>query len=106
MNKETPKERASRLEFHMRMGFTIINDNDSKVTKDDFKKALKDLYYWQTCDSTGFFSILFVLIAKADAKNIKKLNLAFPAHTLAYTIWYYSENPDILFEKWGVENAD
>lgn len=96
------KDRAKSIEFHLRMGFKLSGPEDAIVSRYSFKKALQKLYYWQKSDTNCFSDLLFVLIAKADMENMKKLNKAFPEYILAYTVWYYSDDPEKLFENWEI----
>lgn len=99
-----PKERAKSIEFHLRMGFKLSGPEDKIVSRFTFKSALKKLYHWQHSSTECFSDLLFVLIGKADVNNLQRLNIAFPEYVLAYSVWYYSDDPDKLFENWEIDH--
>jgi len=79
----------------------LMTSQKIEVEKKDFAKAVKELYNWQKNPSAdNFYSILYLLICKADIQNSIRILIGFPEAMIAYTLWCQSESSEKFFEEW------
>ena len=64
--------------------------------------AAVHLYTWQHYGGDNFHSILFRLIAKADALSVNALRKGFPYEVSVYYEWFNSETPETFYKKYGL----
>lgn len=64
----------------------------------NLEQAIFDLWLWQTNPNADHFTVqLYRLIAKADPYRKAQIALGFPTESLAFELWYTSEDPDMFF---------
>jgi len=76
------------------------------MNREEFERALRLLYVWQYKDGTSFTCNLYSLFMKADENNRSKLANAFPCEYMAWQTWYHSEDPEKMFERYGIGNFE
>ena len=85
----------------------IVNYKEFQEALDkEVKDAIKDLWHWQhNNQSYSFTDLLFILFQKADRTNQERLRLGFPAHYIAYNLWYHCLSQDQFFEYYGLKDG-
>ncbi len=62
-------------------------------------EACESLYRWLYKNGEGFEHHLFSLICKADSHERAKLQLIFPMHVQAVTLWQNETSQELFFAK-------
>lgn len=69
--------------------------------REDLRKAIKELWYWQYgTDPTNFTSVLYTLISKADGMNKARLRSAYPDECQAFAMWEHAPDAKAFFREW------
>lgn len=70
---------------------------------EQLRKAVTQLYYWQTNYTGSFSNIIFTLFQKADPANLAKLTRGFPEEAEAWKLWQEAgDGGNELFRAYGL----
>lgn len=80
-------------------------DEKISVLKDDpeLLQAARQLHHWQYRQGTNFSSMLYELIAKADASNKAKIAKGFYNEVAVFMMWQSCARPEEFFKLFGIE---
>ena len=79
-----------------------MSKEESEEPQADVTHALRQIFFWRREPGSSFYHRLIELFIKADKDNYNRLAEGFPAMAMAIAIYQASDDPEKLFEEFGI----